>query len=349
MIKPPHLRPGDTVATISLSWGGAHSCPDRYRVGKRELAETFGLNVVETRHALRPADWLARNPEARADDLMEAFSDNSIQGIVSVIGGEDSIRLLPFIDLDVIRNNPKVLIGYSDTTVSHMVCHKAGLTSFYGPAILAGFAENGGIFPYTEASVRSTLFTTDPPGRIAPNDAGWTVEHLDWNDPELQSRKRKLTPTSGWRWIQGEKRRSGPLIGGCIEVLDWLRGTSIWPDDDAWKGAILFLETSEEAPSPSMVRWFFRTYAALGILDRINGILFGRPGGQIPVEDHVLYDDEILRVVAEESGRTDIPIVTGMDFGHTDPMMVLPYGVEAEIDPVRRQFSLLESGVTKRL
>lgn len=106
MIKPPRLHPGDKVAAISLSWGGPGSFPQRYLAGKDQLEAEFGLQVVETRHALAEADWLWRNPQARADDLMEAFADPSIKAIFSTIGGEDSIRTLPYVDLAVLRANP---------------------------------------------------------------------------------------------------------------------------------------------------------------------------------------------------------------------------------------------------
>lgn len=116
MIKPVCLHRGDRVAAISLSWGGAGAFPHRYEVGKRQLEERFGLEVVETRHALRDPDWLAKNPRARADDLMEAFADPSIRGIISIIGGDDSIRLLPFIDDELIRSNPKIFLGWMRPT-----------------------------------------------------------------------------------------------------------------------------------------------------------------------------------------------------------------------------------------
>ncbi len=83
MRKPPKLAPGDTVAAISLSWDGPGAFPARYEVGKRQLQEAFGLHVVETRYALKDADWLARNPQARAEDLMEAFANSDIKGIGS--------------------------------------------------------------------------------------------------------------------------------------------------------------------------------------------------------------------------------------------------------------------------
>lgn len=345
MIKPQKLRPGDKVATVSLSWGGPGAIPHRYEAGKKQLQEEFGLIVVEMPHTLKEPDWLHRNPQARAEDLMTAFSDTTVSGIVSTIGGNDSIRLLPYLDLDVIRSNPKVFLGYSDTTIAHLACFKAGLVTFYGPAIMAGFAENAGMFPYMIESVRKTLFYADPVGIIAPNTNGWTVEMLDWANPATQTQRRKLRPSTGWRFLQGRGVQRGHLIGGCFEVLDWLRGTDFWPEAEAWQDAILFIETSEDAPSPEIVKYGLRTYAALGILQRLSGILFARPGGQISPEKHKEYDKILLQVVAEEAGRDDLPIITGMDFGHTDPMFVLPYGVQAEIDCETQRFAIVENAV----
>jgi muramoyltetrapeptide carboxypeptidase LdcA involved in peptidoglycan recycling len=345
MIKPKKLQPGDKVATVSLSWGGPGTFPHRYEAGKSQLQAEFGLTVVEMDHTMRDDSWLQANPQARADDLMAAFADPSIKGIISTIGGEDSIRILPYVDLDVICANPKPFMGYSDTTVTHLACFKAGLVSFYGPAIMAGFAENCGMFPYMVDSVRRTLFSSAPVGTVASNPDGWTVEHLDWAEPENQARRRKLSPSEGWRFLQGESVQRGHLIGGCFEVLDWLRGTDLWPGPERWRNAILFLETSEEAPPSSAVLRGLRIYAAMGILKELSGILFGRPGGQVPPEQFDEYDAAILQVVAEEEGLTHLPIVTRMDFGHTDPMFVLPYGVQAEIDCQAQRFALVESAV----
>jgi muramoyltetrapeptide carboxypeptidase LdcA involved in peptidoglycan recycling len=347
MKKPAKLQPGDTVATISLSWGGAFHYPYRYLVGKQQLERALGVHVVETRHALRDADWLAHNPQARAEDLMEAFANPAIKAIISNIGGEDSIRILPYLDSKVIRGNPKIFLGYSDTTITHFACYHAGLVSFYGPAILAGFAENGGIFPYMEASVRKVLCSSEPIGLVAPNQNGWTVEHLDWGDPALQ-RRRTLRPTTGWRWLQGHGICTGTLIGGCLEVLDWLRGTEVWPTKAAWDGAILFIETSEEAPTPLAVVRLLRPLAAMGILRQLHGIIFGRPGGQLADDAYLAYDAALLKVVVEENGLTDLPIVTNVDFGHTDPMMVLPYGVQAELNCETQTMRIIESAVVDR-
>ena len=341
MIKPRKLNSGDKIATVSLSWGGPSVFPYRYQVGVQQLEKEFGLEVVEMPNTLRDANWLAQNPKARADDLLRAFADPSIKGIFATIGGDDSIRLLPYLDLNIIRSNPKIFMGYSDTTISHLFCYKAGLVSFYGPSIMAEFAENGGIFPYITQSLRQTIFSSEVIGEVKQNAEGWTAERLDWGNPENQNIKRKLTPSTSWKFLQGTGIHSGHLIGGCIEVFDWARGTELFLTE--WKDAILFLETSEDAPPPEFVKYTLRAYAALGILSQLSGILFGRP-----YDDEAKfaeYDRAILQVVREEEGLTALPIITNMDFGHTSPMFVIPYGLRAEIDCNNQRFSIVEHAV----
>ena len=210
---------------------------------------------------------------------------------------------------------------------------------------MAGFAENAGMFPYTASSVRRTLFSSDPIGVVEPNPGGWTAEELDWAVPENQGKRRRLNPREPWRFLQGAGVARGRLIGGCLEILEFLRGTEAWPGEDAWRGAILFLETSEEAPPPTAVSRALRVYAAMGILEKLSGILFGRPGGDVPVGRFGEYDEAILQVVAGEEGLDELPLITRMDFGHTDPMFVLPYGVEAEIDCGEGRFAIVEGAL----
>lgn len=123
------------------------------------------------------------------------------------------------------------------------------------------------------------------------------------------------------------------LIGGCIDVLNCVvNGTIIWPGKTLWNNSILFLETSEEAPSPNMVKYWLRNYGAQGILQRLNGLLFGRPGGANLSEQDYLEYDHVLLQVAKEFGLENLPIISRMDFGHTDPIMVLPIGRKAVFD-----------------
>ena len=342
MLKPAALRRGDLVASVSLSWGGPSVFPHRYEAGKHQLEQTFGVKVVESRHALADHEWLASHPEARASDLMEVFADPSIKGIVSTIGGDDSIRILPFLDLTVIRENPKVFLGYSDTTVSHFACLKAGVVSFYGPAVMAGFGENGGLFPYMISSIRRNLCSTEPIGLIIPNADGWTCERLDWAEPGLQNQPRRLNHGSGWHWLKGTGIRRGKLIGGCLEVIDWLRGSPVWPNLSVWQESILFVEISEEAIPPTAVVRIFRSIAATGALEATRAILFGRPYGD--EKTFAAYDDALLQV-CREFGLESLPLVTRMDFGHTDPMFTIPYGVEAELNCDRRELRIIDSAV----
>ena len=344
-IKPKILRPGSRIAAISLSWGGPGIFPYRYDIGKRQFEEEFGVTVIETEHALRDADWLSKNPKARADDLMAAFADETIDGIISTIGGEDSIRTLPYLDLDLIRDNPKVFMGFSDTTISHATCFKAGIVSFYGPSFMAGFAENGGMLPYMVDSVRRTLFSAEPIGVVEPNRTRWTVEDLPWEDPENQSIRRKLTPCTGWKFHQEAGVVEGQLFGGCVEVLDWLRGTDYFSATGDLQGAVLFLETSEEAPPASFLKRFVRCLAAMGILEGLGGILLGRPGGGVDPDTFREYEDAVCQAVREEYGLKELPIVTNMDFGHTDPMFVIPIGMKVRIDSAKQEITIDEAAV----
>lgn len=341
LIKPKMLQPGDKVATISLSWGGAGE-PDlkwRYEQGVERLEKVFGLEVVSMPNSLKGADYLYENPKARAEDLMNAFKDPTIKGIISNIGGSESIRLLPYIDFDIIRSNPKVFIGYSDTTVTHLVCHKAGISSFYGPAILMDFAENVEMHEYTVEALNKTLFTNEVIGEIKPA-AEWTSDRLEWV-VENKNTKRNMYPNSGYELLQGNGVVQGTLIGGCIEVLEFAKGTALWPNDAYWKDSILFFETSEEMPEPTYIEYWLRNYGAQGILQKAKGIIFGKPLKEKYYEE---YKESILKIM-KELDLTNLPILYNLNFGHTEPKFVLPYGALAEIDSEKVTFSILESGV----
>lgn len=341
--KPPRLKAGDRLAAVTLSWGGPHAHPHRYTAGKRQLEATFGVEVVEMPHTLAPDDRLAADPVARADDLHRAFADPDTAGVISTIGGDDSIRVLPHLDLELLAAHPKVFMGYSDSTTIHLALRRAGVASVYGPAVMAGFGENAGLHDYLVDGVRRTLFEPEAPLVWPENAAGWTVELLDWADPANQDRPRRLHPASGWRWHGGDVQE-GEALAACIEVLDWFRGTEWWPSLD---GVVLMIETSEEAPAPDLVTRFLRVLALTGELHRLRGLVLGRPGGdQLPIEDHPAYDDAILRVVRDEQGLDALPVVTNVDFGHTDPMWPVPQGVQVRVDPTAERITFLDSAVT---
>lgn len=342
LIKPKRLQPGDRVAAVSLSWGGAgdEDILWRYEQGKKRLQEEFGLEVVEMPHTLKGARYIYEHPEKRAEDLMQAFSDPAIKGIFSCIGGYESVRLLPYIDYEVIRRNPKVFIGYSDTTVAHFMCRKAGLSSFYGPAILSEFAENVEMFDYTKYWLQKVLFDGDPIGNIEASPI-WTSHYLPWEEKNKLIR-RTTQSSSGYALLQGKGKAKGRLIGGCIEVLEMLKGTELWPQPEEWEGSILFLETSEDKPEPTYFEYWLRNYGTQGILQKVKGIIFGKPYDNEYYEE---YKEAIIKVVRGELGLAELPILCNMSFGHTAPMVTLPYGAMAEIDCDEVRFEVLEAGV----
>ncbi|OAS84730.1 MULTISPECIES: S66 family peptidase [Metabacillus] len=341
LIKPKKLQPGDIVATISPSWGGAGD-PEliwRYEQGVKRLEEVFGLKVVPMPNSLKGGDYLYKNPQARAEDLMTAFKDKSIKGIFANIGGEDSIRLLPYIDFNVIHENPKIFMGYSDVTISHLFCHKAGISSFYGPAILVDFAENVEMDTYTIERVRRMFFSNEVIGEIQPAKE-WTSEYLEWDEAN-KNKRRTMQQNSGYELLQGSGIVQGRLIGGCIEVLEFAKGTEIWPDKKYWDDSILFFETSEEKPKPEHIKYWLRNYAAQGILQKANGIIFGKPQDEEYYEE---YKVEIQKVM-KEYDLENLPILYNLNFGHTEPKFILPYGAMAEINCNNETFFILESGV----
>lgn len=340
-LKPPRLLPRDTIAAISLSSGLAALFPHRYQAGKRQFEHTFGVRVVETPHALKDDAWLRRNPAARADDLHWALENPDVKGIISTIGGDDSVRLLPHLDAGLIRANPKVLMGFSDTTITLTAFLNAGVVAFHGPAFMTDLAENGGIAPQVEQSIRSTLFDGEPaPWQPSPM---WTEEFLDWSEPANQERGRRFVPNPGWRWLQGTEPVEGHVIGGNVEVLEFIKGTRWWPREELWRGAVLLFETSEEVPSPQAVERYLRNYGHQGILENASALLFARPMGYDAAKSEEL--ERLLLGVLAEFGRTDMPVVTGLDVGHTSPHVVAPLGCRLRVDPASGRIESLETAV----
>jgi muramoyltetrapeptide carboxypeptidase LdcA involved in peptidoglycan recycling len=345
-LKPKRLQAGDTVAAITLSSGLAGIYPHVYETAKRNLEQLFGLNVVTTPHALKDPDWIYNNPEARAEDLHWALDNPKVKGIISMIGGYESVRILPFVNHELIREHPKVFIGFSDTTIQHVAFLNAGVTSFYGPSMMAGIA-NLGAFPYARESVQTILFDS----YIGELQAApfWSETFLDWATPDYANKAHEplgLQKGEDWLWLQGDKKVEGHLIGGCIEVLEMLKATEWWPKPELFQGAVLYLETSEEAPQPATVEYWLRNYASQGILNSISALLFARPCSYTSEMKTQLHDN-ILKVL-KEVGREDLPVVANMDFGHTAPMMVLPNGCKVAVDAEKKEVRLLEPAVNQQ-
>lgn len=340
MIKPKRLRKGDKVAIVSLSWGGlGDDCfIHKFHIAKERLEKDFGLDVVCMPHTLKGSKFVANHPELRAKDLMDAFSDNSVSAIFCAIGGDDTIRILPYIDFDTIKNNPKIFMGYSDSTINHFMLYKAGLVSFYGPSIMCEFGEYVKMFDYTQKAVKDMLFSNWEQYSLLPSEE-WTADYIVWQESNINTPHTMKKDTRGYEVISGNGLVQGHLLGGCIDVFMMAIGTKIWPTLAEWKDAILFIETSEDKPSPDFIKWTFRNLAAQGILKVINGIVVGKPQGEKYYEE---YKTAITQVVVNEECLDHIPIFYNVNFGHAKPIGVIPYGVKAELNCKNKTIVLLE-------
>jgi muramoyltetrapeptide carboxypeptidase LdcA involved in peptidoglycan recycling len=342
LTKPPKLNIGDKVATVSLSSGAAGD-PNllwRYEYGVSRLHDYFGLDVIAMPNALKGSDYISRHPEARAEDMMRAFSDASIKGIFAIIGGNDSIRMLPYIDLKIIRSNPKVFMGFSDTTSAHLMCYQAGLSTFYGPLVLREFADNVRMHSYTTEAVTKAMFNAEPIGDITPSPE-FADDFPDWTDEAyVKATPTLFKPNTGYELLQGRGKVHGHLLGGCLAVLELCKNTAIYPTPEQWEGAVLFIESGGLLDVKKLPAWL-RNYGESGILERLSGIVVGKPR---PVTDADTYKETIIHILREFS-LTDLPVLFNLPFGHTCPTCVLPYGALAEIDCDTKRFSILESGV----
>lgn len=340
--KPTKLKQGDVVAIVSPSWGGPSVFPHIYENGLKILTE-WGLKIKEFPTARMDAGFLRENPQVRAKDINDAFADPEVKAIFASIGGDDSVRILPFVNKDIVAKNPKILMGYSDTSTLHVFANLQGLVSFYGPSIMAGFSQMENLSESFKTHVHDILF--EPKENYEYKAYGKYCDgYLDWSDKENLGKTKPIKSDDGWHWLQGNSKVQGELFGGCIEVLEMMKATDFWPSQDFWKGKIFFLETSEEKPSIHYIDHVLRNYGMLGVFDKISGFIFSR-ARDYSDDDKKEIEEKIISIVAKEFDKPNLPIIANFDVGHTDPQFILPLGVKAEIDCVAKRVLLVESWI----
>ena len=275
--------------------------------------------------------WVAGSPQQRVDDIHAAFADDSVAAVLCGIGGNHSNQLLPLLDYDLIRAHPKIFQGFSDITVLHWAfANHAGLRTYYGPALISELGEYPAVFGYTDRWLRAAWFDDDDLDFDAP--AEWTDEFLDWGKKADLERPRAMKPAEGWRTIR-EGVAEGPLFGGCLETICWhIKGSPEWLD---LAGAVLFLETSEEGPSPAHVDAYLTDLDLLGVFDEVAGLIVGRPAAYSAEDAETLWE-----VVDRRTAAAGIPVLANLDIGHTDPMLTLPLGTAARVDAGARRFTI---------
>jgi muramoyltetrapeptide carboxypeptidase LdcA involved in peptidoglycan recycling len=335
---PLCLKAGDKVAIISPSSGMPFLFPWVYEQGLQRIKENFNLQPIEFPSARQSPEYLSEHPQARAEDINAAFADPSIKGILATIGGNDQIRILPYLDKEVISANPKIFMGYSDNTNFHLILWNLGIVSYYGGSVMTQFAMGGGMQEYTIDSIKKAVFYP-PIGQVKPA-LEYSDADLDWADRRNLTKKRPMYPSKGWLWYnKSNELIEGRLWGGCLEVLSFhLSVRKYLPDFEKLKGTILFIETSEEMPAQELVYCFIAALAEIGLLKKFKAILMAYPKAQFcdkqPPEGREAYilnqQDAVKKALKDYD--TPISVIFNMNFGHTDPQMIIPNGGSARID-----------------
>jgi muramoyltetrapeptide carboxypeptidase LdcA involved in peptidoglycan recycling len=276
---------------------------------------------------------------------MTAFSDKDIKAVIASIGGTDQIKLLKLLDAETIKANPKPFFGFSDNTHLHIYLSNLGIPSYYGGCVMTQFAMQKGMMELTVESLNKALFDggkLSTSGSARDNDIG-----RDWADKSTLEKSRPLEQNNGLLW-DGTEEASGLLWGGCIEsmVAQCAVGKYL-PKAEDMIGKILFLESAENIPPHWVVRYLLVGLGERGWFDRLSGVMIGRPKAwdfaqQNTTEQKAEYKsdqrDTITSIIREYNGT--IPIVQNVDFGHTDPQIILPIGRKAILSPAKNTISL---------
>lgn len=357
LIIPSKLNEGDTIAFLSISSGraGDEDMLPRYLLGKRRFEKIFHVKVVETPHALKGSKYIYEHPEKRAEDLMWALKEDSIKGIVCNLGGDDSYRVLPYIDPQVIHDHPKVFMGFSDIATWMAVFAYAGVRAYYGPSVLTPLAQPGKLDEYTEEAIRRTIFSNEIIGEIKPADK---TTPIDWNTTytlkqglkEVQCERFPETDAiedpndiipweqgTGYKVLQGSGKVRGNVIAVCGGPLWQIMGTKYFPGPDIWEDSIIALEHGSVYGSKIAGLHELRAFAAAGVFDKAKAVLTG------PLDAD--NEETILQVMCKEVHRPDIVILENVDYIHRTPMTILPTGALMEIDCDAPKITILESGV----
>jgi muramoyltetrapeptide carboxypeptidase LdcA involved in peptidoglycan recycling len=339
---PPKPKPGDAVAVLSPSGRSPSRFPAPYELGLSRLREEFRLLPVEYQ-TTRAAD---ASPAARAADIHAAFADPDIKAVISTIGGEDELKVLAHLDPRVLAANPKPFFGYSDNTNLHLFLWRLGMVSYHGGAVMVQFGRPHSMHPRTRDSLERALFTD---GRyvLEPVEE-YSDEERDWSDPDALALEQPMFRSDDWSWHGAQVQVTGRAWGGSLEIVDFhLRTRRHLMDDDAYDGTVLFLETSEEMPSETYVYRLLMNIGERGLLQRFAAVLWGRPKAwsreqpnRPPEKARYVEAQREAVLAAVREYHPAVPLVFGVDFGHTEPQYVIPSGGEVTLDAAAKRIEV---------
>lgn len=327
---PPALEPGDTVGLVAPS---RPIPPGHVARFEDRMNRHFDLSVRVFDTVEQDEAHLRDHPEERAADLEAAFRDDAVDAVMATTGGDDQIRVLKHLDPDVFESNPKRFYGYSDNDNFRLFLWNLGIPSYAmvaHPDVVVG----GDLHTYTREYLERAFFD-ESLGTVDPAEE-WTDRWYDFDDDAPDD--RTWFENTGWEWY-GEASVSGPVWGGCLEIVEWQAMADRWlPAPADLDGAVLALEVSEDLPDAVRFRDLLRALGERGWLQRFDGLLVGRPPAWTPETqlDHETYRGEIREAVVSQLAEynPDATAVFGVDFGHTTPTFPLPLGAAATVDPV---------------
>lgn len=311
-----NLQKGDSIIVIAPS-ESFKTISAIGPVAAERVAKEFDLTVTYGKHSAADPDILGSYAnESRIKDLHDAFADKSSNAIICATGGYNANELLPHIDWDIIRKNPKPFIGSSDATVLLNAIHaKTGIVTYHGPNFFRFGMKLG--LEYTLQYFRSALFSSEP-YLVSPSPE-WSEDR--WYRDQNQ---RNFTPNEGY-FVVNAGSASGKMLGGNLCSLNLLQGTEYMPE---LKDAILFIE--EDALAGDMTFGeFTRNLQSLlqqQNADTIRGVLIGR---FFSVSE--MTKEKMQYLVDSNRILQKIPVIANVDFGHTNPALTLPVGGTVEI------------------
>lgn len=318
LLKPPCLKPGDTLALVGSSMPLLPSAEAGYQAGKSTL-EAWGFRIIEGRTVRLRHWWSAGTPTEQATDINAMFADRDVQGIVAIAGGFSAIHVIDRLDYELIRHNPKPFIGMSDNTIYQLaMLSQSGLVGFHGNTVAEGFGPFYEAAPPVHQALIADLYT-----RLltVPQPLG-AMPHL-----------------SEWQcWRPGAA--AGRLIGGTLRRLTALAGTKYFPPLETFEGALLFWEEIGETLYDITLN--LTRLKHMGILDRISGMLIGKLVWVNQFFDEIEHPSPQEAILDVLTG-TDFPILAEVDFGHRQTMLPLPIGVRAQMDSERLLLEITET------
>lgn len=324
-LYPKRIRKGDKIGVFAPSSPLAARYSDRLRVGVKALETLLEVSVVVARQAERVVDgYQAGDAGERALALMDFVRDPEITAIIATIGGYNSADILPYLDKDELRANPKILIGYSDVTALLVgIQAMAAWVTFHGPTIMTDFGEMPHVDSFTARHFRNAVAADRGDERWMLDDPkGWTNEFLDWGTDKWKS--GRTVSGSGRRAVWSHGTGSGHLFGGNISTLNYLVGT---PYLAIPSEMVFFFEATGPDADLAAIQRSLTHLRQAGLLDQVKAVLIGRSPDCVSSGGRSLYD-VVIESIPNGKG---VPVIADLPFGHHSPIWTLPLGAEVSV------------------